>query len=218
MNKKIVPAIIPASLESLRKQVGLLSGVTNDFQIDIVDGVFVPFMSWPIFNGDEPQSINGSISDFEIEFDLMIKNPENTIDDWLLTTASRFVIHIESTDDVALCIERIKNAGRKVGLSLNNDTNISEIESYMKSIDFIQCMGIAEIGRQGNGFDERVLDRVVMIKEKYPDLEVSVDGSVNFDTIKRLKNVGVDRFISGSAILYASNPVEAFSKLTSIIS
>jgi len=216
--KKIIPAIIPKSLDDLCAQISLVKSATNSFQVDIVDGKFVPFTSWPALDGGMPSDMNKVIGDFDIELDLMIQRPEYTISMWLETNASRFVIHVESSDDIRICIDKVKEAGKKVALSLNNDTDISEIEEHINRIDYVQCMGIAEIGRQGNSFDERVLDRVSSLKKKHPELEVSVDGSVNFETIQRLRDAGVDRFVSGSAIFGNDNPAEAFSELTEIVS
>jgi ribulose-phosphate 3-epimerase len=80
--------------------------------------------------------------------------------------------------------------------------------------DYVELMGIDEIGRQGQPFDERVLQRIRDIKAKYPDLEVSIDGSVNEDTLPRLKEAGADRFVVGSAILNAENPEAMHKKLS----
>jgi len=213
----VIPALIPESLESLVAHISVLQEVTRSYQIDIVDGAFVPFVSWPYQGGDDVSAINTHIKDVDVEFDLMIKDPENTLDDWLRTPAQRFIIHVESTENIALCIDKVKSAGRKIGLSLNNDTDLSVLKPFLEDIDFIQCMGIAEIGRQGNAFDERVLDRIRRIKEFHPEMEVSVDGSVNFETIGALKEAGADRLVSGSAILKAESSTVAYTELSALV-
>jgi len=161
--------------------------------------------------------INEHIEGLEIEFDLMIREPEKTLGEWLSTSAERFIIHIESTMHIERCVDMIKTTGKKAGLALNNDTDLRNIESLISKIDFMQCMGIAEIGKQGNSFDERVLDRVKGLREKYPQLEISVDGSVNKDTIERVHATGATRLVSGSAIFGAKSPADAFCELRDMV-
>jgi ribulose-phosphate 3-epimerase len=78
-------------------------------------------------------------------------------------------------------------------------------------------MGIARIGSQGNPFDERVLERIRALKSLYPDLEVSIDGSVRAETLPSLIEAGATRFAVGSAILHAEDPEEAYRTLSSIV-
>lgn len=214
----IVPAVIPQSREHLDHSLDAVSGFAREVQVDIVDGNFVPFMSWPMRAGewDEVDTLisEGGMGDEQLlEIDLMILHPEETLTEWMALGFTRFVIHVESTHKIPDIIRQLKSEEKVVGLSLDNGTELAEIEPYIGDIDFVQCMGIAEIGKQGNPFDERVLNRVTILKEQYPELEVSVDGSVNIDTIGRLNDVGVDRFISGSAIYGVSDPETAYREL-----
>ena len=77
-------------------------------------------------------------------------------------------------------------------------------------------MGIAKIGSQGQPFDERVLERVRVLRAEYPELTISIDGSVNVETVVLLSQAGADRFVSGSAILKAKNPAEAFHEFEAL--
>jgi pentose-5-phosphate-3-epimerase len=75
-------------------------------------------------------------------------------------------------------------------------------------------MGIKHIGSQGQPFDERVLERVAKLRALYPSRTISIDGSVNRETLPQLKAAGADRFVSGSAILNQPDPVLAYTELT----
>jgi pentose-5-phosphate-3-epimerase len=88
---------------------------------------------------------------------------------------------------------------------------------YADSIDFVQVMGIAHIGIQGQPFDTKTLDTVSYIHATYPALEIAVDGAVNTETIQSLKDVGVSRFAPGSAVVKSIDPVASYKQLQAII-
>ena len=103
----------------------------------------------------------------------------------------------------------------ELGLALNPDTSLDTILPYMEKIDFVQCMGIARIGYQGQPFDERVLTQINQLRVKYPNLPISVDGGVNIETAALLKQAGATRLVAGSAIFGASDVSEAITGLQS---
>ncbi|NCU28940.1 MAG: hypothetical protein EOM85_04725, partial [Candidatus Moranbacteria bacterium] len=89
----------------------------------------------------------------------------------------------------------------EIGLAINTTTNISKLDKFINHIDFVQCMGIENIGFQGQPFDERVLEQISSIHKKYPEIPVSVDGSVNEQTAQKLIDSGATRLVTGSALL-----------------
>ena len=213
----VIPAVIPESRKHLEETLALVFSFAQDVQIDITDGVFVPNTSFPYNDNTSISTLEPLLKERSFELDLMINKPEEAIDEWLLLNPSRVVMHIESTKAISKCIQKVKDTGTSIGLSLNNDTNLSVLDPYYDEIDFVQVMGIAQIGKQGESFDERVLERITAIRNNHPECEVSVDGSVNKETIVRLREVGATRFVAGSAILKADNPKEAFEELLMVI-
>jgi ribulose-phosphate 3-epimerase len=103
----------------------------------------------------------------------------------------------------------------QLGLALNPDTPLDAILPYMEKIDFVQCMGIAKIGYQGQPFDDRVLERVNTIRIKYPNMPISIDGGVNHETAGLLKHAGATRLVAGSAIFGAEDIAAAIEELKS---
>ena len=226
---RIIPAIIPQSLEHLGEAIATLRGVAHEIQIDIVDGLFVPFTSWPYADETADQKdIASRISLLEnivpsgiaCEFDLMIARPLETLPAWLALRPARIVLHIESVADDAETMQTIKvvhDAGSKAILASGNDMALERLLALAASVDGVQCMGIAEIGRQGNPFDTRVLDRIAAIREAYPLLSISVDGSVNTETIPLLKEAGANRFVAGSSIFNSADPASAYTQLLTLL-
>jgi len=215
---KIIPAIIPQTKEHLLSSLEAIRDVTRAVQIDIVDGIYAGKASWPFAEKtprEEWEAVLRNVAqDFAIEIDCMCERPEDFMDSFALA-AERLVIHWGSTtvlDDML-----VRRDGRvEMGIALTNDIPLEEVYPYMERIDFVQCMGIAEVGAQGNGFDARVLPRIAEIHEKYPTLEIAVDGHVTMFTLPLLKAAGATRFMAGSSIFATPDPAESLRALQAL--
>jgi len=211
----VVPALIPASEADLKESLKKIAW-SSEVQIDVVDGKAVPFVSWPYEPQGEPISIKGDIAGFTVEVDLMTENPLPAAKKWLEAGVDMLVFHLEniSLADFSFFTKETKVS---VGISALNDTSFSELCEYVQEADYVQLMGIAEIGTQGQPFDERVLERIKKIKELFPQKPISIDGSVNEETIKRLVEAGASRLIVGSAITKKPDTFSAYENLCSLI-
>lgn len=211
----IVPAIIPTSASHL---VSTLSGLgfSPEVHVDVVDGIFVPSVSWPYTPVGDPKQLKPVTDGFTLEIDLMVQNPLEAADVWTSAGADMLVFHIET-----IPLEAFKRFAESTKISLGvcalNDTPLETLFPYVEVADYVQVMGIAAIGAQGQPIDERVFERIKTLKENFGRLMVSVDGSVNKETISRLAKAGADRFICGSAIVGSENPKEAHAFLSSLI-
>ena len=211
----IVPAIIPNSAKHLIDTVSGLS-FSPEIHVDVVDGKFVPFVSWPYEPSGVPKEVHNATDGFTLEVDLMVENPLAAGDAWLLAGADMLVFHVETVglDAFTRFAESTKIS---IGISALNDTPLSVLLPYAEVADYIQLMGIKEIGTQGQSFDERVLDRMVDLKSRLPKLPISIDGSVNKETIAKIAKAGANRLICGSAITKASDPYVAHRELSKLI-
>lgn len=207
----IVPAIIPSSLDNLKDSLQKISFV-NEVQVDVVDGQFVSFISWPYKPKGVPVEIKSETDKFTLEVDLMVNDPFEAAKNWIEAGADMLVFHVENLDFKRFQ-EFTLNTSVTVGISALNKTNLEKVLPFVEISDYMQLMGIAEIGAQGLPFDETVLDRIKFIKNKFPKKMVSIDGSVNKDTVGVLKEAGADRLVSGSAILKSVNPTESYREL-----
>jgi ribulose-phosphate 3-epimerase len=211
----IVPAVIPRTADEIRTLLPKLR-FSPEIHIDVVDGEFVPFVSWPYEPIGSPEEVKSVTDSFTLEVDLMVKDPLTAAAAWLKAGADMLVFHTEtiSVDDFAYFMERNRVS---VSISAINDTSLETLLPYMEYADGVQCMGIAKIGSQGQPFDERTLERIAAIKKRYPYTPITVDGSVNSESIVRLKEAGADRFICGSAIVKAADPAMAHQRLQDLI-
>lgn len=216
---EIYPAIIPKSYEDLRQKISLVKDFSHFVQIDITDGIFVSSTSWPYSDSVWSEGIFLDMpfcNECNFEFDLMIQNPEKTINDWIMQGASRIVIHVESTDNLEQLISDVKGKNVKVGLAFNIETPFDLYSHLLDKADFIQLMGIEKIGFQGQSFSEKIFEKISDLRKIKPDVIISVDGGVNLENAKRLKEVGVSRVVVGSVIFESSDieeMIESFKRL-----
>ena len=212
----IIPAIIPQSFEHLDDALRIAGEFTHEVQIDIVDGHFVPFTSWPYRGGGSVMLLSKYASTFEIEVDLMIAEPEKALLLYIEAGVQKVIVHLESVTNLNTILSHHASHHYELGFSIRNDTPLSTLSDVIEKADYIQLMGIRNIGSQGQPFDTKVLSRIKILRESYPELLISIDGSVNAETLPQLRALGANRFISGSAIFDATSPEQAFKVLSNI--
>lgn len=213
----IIPAIIPNSLNHLQESLAQVN-FTKRIQIDVVDGLFVNNVSWPYSPKGQVTEIKESIEGFDVEVDLMVSDPLPEAKDWLAVGAKALVFHIEAVSNSAEIFDLRAEKSFALGMSLSNNTPIESIYPYLEQIDFLQIMGISEIGSQGQPFDIRALERVAMIHALYPNLIISVDGGISQENILNLKKAGATNFVIGSTIIKSEDPEETYNQLLKTIS
>jgi ribulose-phosphate 3-epimerase len=230
--KELIPAILPENYNDLRGHIEALEGSVSQVQIDICDGIFVPNKCWPYKNDsgelkkilDEEEGLPEWLT-MDYEIDLMVKNPLVDAERWIQAGAKRLIFHIES-EGIPETIEMLKTVHLynvmddllEVGIAINIDTPISALENIIDDVSVVQCMGIARIGFQNEKFDERVLAKVKEIKEKYPEVLVSIDGGVSLENLQSLIDAGVDRFVAGHSVFQGDlEPKDSIKKFRDIL-
>lgn len=223
----IVPAIIPKEFSDIPGKLELVKGVADTVQIDIVDGMFAPNKTWPYIGdhgeiGDILREDTGLPfwEDFEFEFDLMVGKPAEAVPFWVRAGASRVIVHVESIEANALSdlIHEWKHTV-DVGLALKPSTPNSVLDTFLHEVSFVQCMGNDKISFGGVPLDEKlVLPKIADLRTRYPELTISIDIGVNFDTAPLLIEAGANRLVAGSAVFGRANPAEAIKDLDALFS
>lgn len=208
---QIIPAILPKNQTELTTKAKQLIGLVSYVQVDVCDGVFVP--SKTVCN-ELP-----FLDEIEYELDLMIDQPEKNIRSFVEMQPARIVVHLESVKDFSrlfLVLEKARGI-IEIGLCISNNTENELLEKYIEDCDFIQLMGISKIGFQEQSFDDRVLEKISYFRTKYPEIIISIDGSVNTETIKKLANAGATRFVAGSAVFGTKDVAGNIENLESLV-
>ncbi len=211
----IVPAVIPTSAAHVRETCVTLS-FTHEYHLDVVDGLFVPTISWPYQPAGNPAEVQAATNHYTLEVDLMVRDPIPIAQAWEAAGADMLVFHIETISVEALT-NFVKTSRASIGISLHGDTPVTQLNEYAALADYIQLMGIRTIGAQGLPFDETVLATIEWVKTHHPTHMISVDGSMNRTTIPRVLAAGANRIICGSAIVGQPDPQAAYSDLLTCV-
>lgn len=225
----IIPAILPTSREDLEEKLSRLVGIASEVQVDIVDGTFAYPASWPYVEGTTAFAQAPTLphtEDFRMEVDLMVRDPEQVTGAWIEAGATRILAHLESTTYLPRLITDLKvRYGHEkgfapgflsFGLALNIATDLALLEPYLDDVDYVQFMGIKNIGKQAQPFATEVLNKIAVFRKKHPDTPIQVDGGVNFESAPLLLSAGVSRLIVGSALWSARDLREAYLKLSAL--
>lgn len=171
---EVIPAILPRSVSDLEEKLASLPEEISFLHLDVLEEDI-----WT----DKP------IKSFEVH--LMVEKPEEILERWAKRGAKRITYH-------SLGGFTAKWEGVEVGLAVELHVPLEQIFPIIPQFDFLNLMSIAQIGAQGHPFDERIFDRIREVREKFPELKISVDGGINVSNYKRLEEAGVDRLIVGS--------------------
>ena len=229
----VIPAVLSQNYEDLKNKIALVRGIVPVVQIDLCDGIFVQNKTWPFTTGGASDLNFQKIlneeegmpfwEDIDFELDLMVADAVENFDVYTKLSPKRVVFHLEAVgnlEDFKHFLEGMDVYVRdaiQIGLAINTTTPVEQIFPLINHVDFVQCMGIEKIGFQGQDFDERVLAQIKALKEKFPDLIISVDGGVNLKTAPALSSAGATRLVAGNAILKSQDIREIISKLENLV-
>jgi len=216
MKKLIAPSILAADFGNLERDCKMLNESSADwFHIDIMDGIFVPNIS---FGMPVLASINNHAKK-PLDVHLMIVDPDRYIKSFSDLNAEILTIHYEVCNHLHRSIQEIKNNGMKAGVALNPHTPISVLDSIINDIDLV-CLMSVNPGFGGQKFIKntfkKIRDLKKLISAKNSNTLIEVDGGVTDQNAKELIKVGADVLVAGSFVFKSNNPIDTIANLKSI--
>lgn len=212
----IAPSILAADFGNLQRDVEMINNSAADwFHIDIMDGVFVPNISFGI-------PVLASIQKHAkktIDVHLMIVDPDRYIDTFKNLGADILTVHFEACTHLHRSLQAIKLAGMKAGVAVNPHTNVALLEDVINDIDLV-CLMSVNPGFGGQSFIENTYKKVAQLKkiiqENNANTLIEIDGGVTDKNAAKLAQAGADVLVAGSFVFNAENPKETIENLKEI--
>jgi len=197
---KVAPSILSADFARLGEEIRRLEKAKADWvHVDVMDGVFVPNLTLG------PDIIRALRPHTALPFDvhLMIEMPERYIERFAESGADLITIHVEATHDVKSALRKIRDAGKRPGISLNPGTELAKVEPYLDDVDLLLIMTV-QPGFGGQSFKPEVLPKIARASElrevSGSNFEIVIDGGINRETGKRCVEAGATVLAAGSAL------------------
>lgn len=202
------PSMLSADFNNLSKDVEMINKSEADwFHLDIMDGVFVPNISFgfPIVKHIK------KIAKKPLDVHLMIVQPERYIEEWKNAGADILTVHYEACTHLHRTIQEIKNNGMKAGVSLNPHSPVSLLKDVLPELDMVLIMSVNP-GFGGQSFIPQSLNKIEELRKmadvSNPNLIIQVDGGVDVKNYKTIVEAGANSLVAGSAVFGADNPEE----------
>lgn len=212
----VSPSLLSADFLHLSEDIEMVNNSEAEwFHIDVMDGVFVPNISYGM-------SIISQIrtqAKKPLDVHLMIVEPERYIEQFHRCGAEILTVHAEASTHLHRTVQEIKSHGMKAGVALNPHTPVQSLEDILPELDVVLLMSVNP-GFGGQAFIEHSVEKVRKLRQLIQDTHshtlIEVDGGVNYETGKRLAEAGADALVAGSFVFHSAAPLETIKGLTQL--
>ena len=212
---QIAPSMLAADFLHLEKDVEMVNNYADLFHLDIMDGVFVPNLSY----GFPVVEAIASMAKKPLDVHLMIVHPENYVKRFVEIGAGMISFHLNATENPDAVLATIRESGAKAGLVINPDIPVESLYPHLKNCDYILLMSVFA-GFGGQKFIPHTVNKVRELRELIDttgsNALIEVDGGVNVETGRILADAGSDALVAGNAVFKAPDMLQMISDLKNL--
>lgn len=209
----IAPSVLAADFANLQRDIEMVNGSEAAwFHIDIMDGIFVPNISFglPVLKAIKKYAQK------PLDVHLMITQPERYIKEFQNAGADILTVHLEASTHLHRTIQEIRSEGMLAGVALNPHTPVEGLSEIINDIDVV-CLMSVNPGFGGQSFIPRTFDKIQILKKMITNSQskakIEIDGGVNLDNASELKIKGADVLVAGNAVFKSESPIKTISML-----
>ena len=202
---KISPSILSADFANLERDIKIIENAGSPYvHIDVMDGHFVPNITF----GPSMVAAIRKITDIVLDVHLMIENPEKYVTAFLEAGADIITVHLECKPDIEFIHSEVKKFGKKLGITINPPTPVSELTPYISKADMVLIMSVNP-GFGAQSFIETSLDKISEVRKLNSDIDIEVDGGIKLNNVNTVIDAGANIIVAGSAIFGAEDVAQA---------
>ncbi len=216
MNPIIAPSVLSADFANLQRDIEMINSSNADwFHVDIMDGVFVPNISFgfPVLKSLQKWAKK------PLDVHLMIVQPERYFKEFKDAGADTLSVHIEASTHLHRSLMAIKELGMKAGVALNPHTSINQLDDIIQDVDLVVLMSVNP-GFGGQKFIENTYSKIAKLKDliisKNASTLIEIDGGVTLDNAEKLLKTGANVLVAGNTVFGSANPVQTIQDLKNI--